>query len=319
MAAAIGADVEQLRALAKQFTASAEKLQRSSSGLTNFVGNATYWRGIDADRFRTQWRSQSVPSISAVVTSLRTAAEALASNANEQDQASAAGGGGNISTGVGAGGAAPKKQSPADETSSLWETVHETPGYRVQKIEGLDGKTRYIVYVGGTGATNLIGKGQSWASNVAAMADETDWDEVNKVVNLINKNDKGSEVMLVGWSQGGIDAQNIAARGLLNVTQVVTFGAPVRGDVNVSSVNFNSALDPVTYTPYVGGIGPYGIGNPHNWIHNPNHEIVTGSNSHTGYGGLADSYDANVKQEGPSSQGAHIQFFKGKVLEDVQF
>lgn len=104
MARMVGADVDQLRALARRFTASADKLQHSSNGLSSAVTNAAFWRGNDAERFRTQWRSHSNPLIVAVVKALHSAADALIRNADEQDQASAAGGGSTGGTTSGTGG-----------------------------------------------------------------------------------------------------------------------------------------------------------------------------------------------------------------------
>ncbi|MBS9535891.1 CHAP domain-containing protein [Mycobacterium sp. M1] len=93
MAGAIGADVDQLRSLAKQFTRSADQLQQSSTGLSKMIGNAAFWRGNDATMFRSQWQSHSRTSINAAAKTLRAAADVLIRNADEQDQASAAGGG----------------------------------------------------------------------------------------------------------------------------------------------------------------------------------------------------------------------------------
>jgi uncharacterized protein YukE len=87
--AVIGADVEHLRALAKTFTQAADRLERlvfeTSRQLTGIR-----WVGPDAERYRTQWQSQSVHQVTGAAGALRAASSALQRNAEEQQTASAA-------------------------------------------------------------------------------------------------------------------------------------------------------------------------------------------------------------------------------------
>lgn len=282
MAAAIGADVEQLRSLAKQFTQGADRLEQASSGLGRVIGAAAYWRGNDADQFRTRWRSQSTPSITAAVKTLRTAAEALAHNADEQDQASAAGGGITpktddfclpkgfeaaqdpvgpagppiaVNTGTNreipesekesnrATSGDPLASQSADGLHDMWNEIHDIPsdssGYRVEEVVGPDNQRRYIVYIVGTFGSSS----QTLLSNIDAHKKRVD----SQIAALNKLIPEDAEVMLVGYSQGGMDAQNIAASGELKaqVKEIVTFGSPVRNDLNIPAIHLQESRDPI--------------------------------------------------------------------------
>ena len=90
--AVVGADVEQLRTLARTLTSAADKLEGVSSETTNKLAS-TPWTGSDATRYRTDWNGQSIAQIRTVVAAIRAAADAVLRNANEQEQASSATGG----------------------------------------------------------------------------------------------------------------------------------------------------------------------------------------------------------------------------------
>jgi|UPI00036B1F0F uncharacterized protein YukE len=249
MAAAIGADVEQLRSLAKQFAQSADRLEQGSSGLSRVIANAAYWRGNDANQFRTQWRSQSTPSITAAVKTLRTAADALVHNADEQDQASAAGGGtASPDTGNPDPSYSVLRKAP-DGLSDMWNEVKGMPndsgGYRIQKIVGADDQVRYIVYIGGDAAQ---GDNAWYKSDRAAINGKVDKFMLSELERLIPHD---AEVMMVGYSQGGMDAQNIAANSQLNITNIVTFGSPARKDLDVPSINLIADGDRIAAMPTI--------------------------------------------------------------------
>lgn len=82
-----GADVAQLRELAKQFDAAAGRLD----GIQLGVGNRAQlrsWTGPVAGRFRTNWSAQHAPAIRRAADEIRRASQELRSNADEQQQAS---------------------------------------------------------------------------------------------------------------------------------------------------------------------------------------------------------------------------------------
>ncbi|NDJ90928.1 WXG100 family type VII secretion target [Mycolicibacter kumamotonensis] len=257
MAAAIGADVEQLRSLAKQFTQGADRLEQASSGLGRVIGAAAYWRGNDADQFRTRWRSQSTPSITAAVKTLRTAAEALAHNADEQDQASAAGGGGTVPQA--------SKSSKSDKplgTKDLFKRIHNEiyndpdaqDGVRIVKVTSDDGTTRLIVYFKGMNTNHTDGRG-FWRSLGTAIGFNAVDKKVTNRIDAILKNlpdGEKTEIMLVGYSEGGMDAQNLAAAHKYNVTTLVTYAAPLikPDDPKIQTVHLEAEGDKI---PGAGG------------------------------------------------------------------
>lgn len=84
----VGADVDQLRGLARSLTQAADRLE-SMTGEVSGRLSATPWQGRDAQQFRAQWQGESSALIRMVVSAVRTAASEIDCNANEQEQASA--------------------------------------------------------------------------------------------------------------------------------------------------------------------------------------------------------------------------------------
>lgn len=82
-----GADVEQLRVLAKRLLGGAETLERivveTGSGLTY-----AQWQGPDSQQFRNRWDAELQRVIRQVAQGLTQASETVARNADEQEQAS---------------------------------------------------------------------------------------------------------------------------------------------------------------------------------------------------------------------------------------
>lgn len=208
-----GADVAQLRATAAQFTTQAGTLESSAKVLHSLIGNGSYWRGPDADRFRAQWTGEAQRALTAAVEALRRAADELRRHAGEQEQASQGGG----------------SASPAD-TVGLYQRIAADDdgvddGIHIDRVIGPDGKTRLIVYFEGTlGADRL-----SELRNAGLIQGDPD----SYLTDLIDEalrglpDGKNTDVMLVGFSQGGMDAQNIAASGRYHVTNLVTYGSPI--------------------------------------------------------------------------------------------
>ncbi|CAM3876734.1 WXG100 family type VII secretion target [Mycolicibacterium frederiksbergense] len=96
--ALIGADVNQLRDLARLLVQGADRLDGSARTVSSQLG-AVRWAGPDGDRYRSQWQGEYIPSIRAVVAGLQQAADLLQRNANEQEQASSSSPG-SVSAGV---------------------------------------------------------------------------------------------------------------------------------------------------------------------------------------------------------------------------
>ncbi|MEU3474379.1 hypothetical protein [Rhodococcus sp. NPDC006774] len=152
------------------------------------------------------------------------AADTLRRNASEQESTSAAATGTTVATGL------TVCSEPRVSTSSLYTRIRSdedknNDGMTIDKVVGSDGIERYVVYLDGTG-----GAGDVWnaGNRLSAYANGYKILGINDpyITERMSKIPSGAEVMLVGYSQGGIDAQNIAASGKFNVTDVVTFGSP---------------------------------------------------------------------------------------------
>jgi uncharacterized protein YukE len=94
-----GADVAQLRQLAKDLATGANRLSQLGQQLGSSIASSP-WKGNDGDRFRSDWNASHAKVLRTAAAGIRTASEALLKNADEQDRASA----GSTVGGSGAGG-----------------------------------------------------------------------------------------------------------------------------------------------------------------------------------------------------------------------
>jgi VCBS repeat-containing protein len=124
-------------------------------------------------------------------------------------------------------------------------------GIVIDKVVGLDNKTRLVVLIGGTtpepGASN-----QPLLDNGYGIAGLTKANQVALIRQALSAS-PGAEIMLVGYSQGGMDAQVLAlhARELgFNVTTLVTYGSPiVQAPISgINTVHIVDQDDPIVNT-----------------------------------------------------------------------
>jgi uncharacterized protein YukE len=103
-----GADPDQLRALAKQFSSGSNQIRSSLETVSSLVNSGQNWRGPDASEFVQRWNG-SVKSLgNTVVQALEVEATTLLKNADEQTAASSVGGsGGGAGGNGGPGGSGP--------------------------------------------------------------------------------------------------------------------------------------------------------------------------------------------------------------------
>lgn len=108
-----GADPEQLRALAKQFSSGSNQIRSSLETVSSLVNSGQNWRGPDASAFVQRWNG-SVKSLgNTVVQALELEATTLIKNADEQTAASSVGGsGGGPGGNGGPGGSGPGGSGP---------------------------------------------------------------------------------------------------------------------------------------------------------------------------------------------------------------
>ena len=312
----VGADPDQLRTTANQFMQAADRLQGSMKGLTGFVSNAAIWRGPDSERFRSEWNGQSVSALSAAINTLHAGAEVLRRNADEQEDASRADGAGGS---AGLGGI--DYEPAANGLHDMWSEIHDIPGessgYRVQKVVGADEVERYIVYISGT--KGVFDPVQGWGDNIDAISGGVDQAQLDALDRLIPDD---AEVMMVGYSQGGIEAQNIAASERLNVTQVVTFGSPVRNDLNISAIHLGDGYDPVPGAGIVNpqlysGTAQEGNGNVEVFSARSSSDSPFGFVEHEkGYEQLSTDWD-NAARDGTDARAATSAAGLGKFQGDV--
>lgn len=242
-----GADAEQMRAAPAQISGGASALETSAKALHSLVNGGTQWRGPDADRFRAEWSSGLARSVYAAADTLRRAADDLRRNADQQDQASSAvsgGSGASITTGT----PAETVRYGAAELFSRHGQDQDGDGFHIEKVLGSDGKVRYIAYFEG-----LHGAERLDEDRTARLLDGEVDPYLAKLLDAAVKDDPDAEIMLVGFSAGGMDAQNIAASGKYNVTNLITYGSPViqPDQPGIQTAHLHGAWDSV---PYAGAV-----------------------------------------------------------------
>lgn len=344
-----GADVAQLRTLAQQFDRKAQQLDANRMTVGNAI-QISAWFGPFSVRFRHQWDSNYSRRVHDAAERLRHAANDLRRNADEQDRASTAGAG--IAT-HSSGEKLGKPGVPAPQTTAdLYSTLHGMAGgedgVRVQIIHGADGKDRIVLYINGTFSAS--GDLFSLWSNFELMTGQEN-DTLRHVREMLDRAVKAypdAEIMLAGYSQGGIVAQLLAAEHIYNISTVLTFGSPrltsgpplsipvPLGDIDVVRLEHNGDGIPWTDLEFersgrndvmlaeiakvAGGSDvAYRGGNP-----------LQGGTGLTSYAGLADNPhidhadyswlgDQFDKSRRPEDIAAHkgLEKFRGTVIEDV--
>jgi hypothetical protein len=98
-----GADVDQLRTLARQFSKTADLLLQQSTQLSGQINNTPAWKGQDAEHFRSDWNGSHRTLLQKTASRLKQESKLLLANADEQEKASSSGGAGG-SAGPGLGG-----------------------------------------------------------------------------------------------------------------------------------------------------------------------------------------------------------------------
>ncbi len=124
-------------------------------------------------------------------------------------------------------------------------------GFYIDKVKSADdGQAKLVVYIGGTDPFSPFN--QPALQNSVGWTGQAQYWQVSQIEAARGGN-PNIEIMLVGFSQGGMDAQNLAAHADdlgLNVTTVVTFGSPVVQDAPTDTdgyqvVHLEAKKDPV--------------------------------------------------------------------------
>ncbi len=246
-----GADPIQLRTAAARFDNVANTLDQLIKTLNGKMNVGNLWTGADAERFRSQWVGQSSQSVKAAAEGLRQAGIDLRRNAEEQERASRAVGPATSHSGT--NGSAPT--SP-NGTSALFERVKTSDGSKdgiyIEQVVGADGKTRFVVYLNGTAAADRLTAERN-ADVIQGRPDKYITDTIDAALAAAGykPGKDGPDIMLVGFSQGGMDAQNIAAAGRYHVTDLVTYGSPLThaDQAGINAVHLRAKGDGVPEIP----------------------------------------------------------------------
>ena len=159
MSTVSGADVGELRKLSQTLSQSADRIE-SLMGSVQSQLTSTKWTGPDANRYRSQWQSDSTAKLRSVASALRDASKVIARNATEQQHASSTGGGSIAGSGSGWNRTDPNNAAPTS-TSDLYSRLRQVTGndhtdgandgvYVETVHDPATGQMRAIVYLGGT-------------------------------------------------------------------------------------------------------------------------------------------------------------------------
>jgi len=148
MSGMYGADVAQLRQLARQFDGAAERLDANRMTVGNAI-QISAWVGPVAVRFRHQWDSEHSRKVQSAAVRLREAAHKLRANADDQERTSAVGGALGRSAGSGKSRLPPHDADPSD-ARSWWQGLSkeeqrrliESSPDRIGAMDGLPGSVR---------------------------------------------------------------------------------------------------------------------------------------------------------------------------------
>lgn len=203
MAVTHGADVAELRALARQMQVTGQRLVGAEKGITSAM-RAADWEGTDADGFKSMWNGTLRTSLLRASQTLDGQSTVLKLHADDQERASAADGAGTGGTAGGGadgetarrdGGMQPKDiQKAGEKDEREWSDAFTDPNYEHAP----------------TGLEWLLDRfGEGWADNIPLFkwaADKLAWnfDFVEKGVDdLVDKIKVGGKVLgIVGGALG---------------------------------------------------------------------------------------------------------------------
>jgi hypothetical protein len=341
MNAMVGADLEQVRALAADFDRAAAQLNQTSVKVRNGI-QISAWVGPFAVRFRHTWDSDHSVKLRQAANALAAQSKQLRSEADQQERASRAV---TAATGVRADGShAPRTGS--DTRSLLGTDPNPTggdgDGVRIQKVRGEDGVMRVIVHIRGTEFFGDADGKHRVDDNVAAAmglpnATQSMIEDELRAAGV----GRDDQVLFVGYSQGGLHAQNLARSGLYGDAVVVTRGSPevaggmgshdivrfeVEGDIVIERLGAFDAPNGIMRALGGGGDGTdlvvrgAGGAEPRSWV---DHVGFVGREAsiHMGasiafYQQLADDFDRSDDPEARRLQDRLAPFLDAKIVED---
>ena len=338
MGGMVGADLHELRSLASSFERAATQLRQTSTTVRHGI-QISAWVGPFAVRFRAMWDSEHSVRLDRAAEALASQARQLRMEADQQEDASKAAGG---ATGTRRDGS-PAPRTGTD-TRSLLATdpdAGDANGVRIQKVRGEDGKVRVVVHIKGTvwGGDDHGNFGVT-ENATAASGGSTRTMEMIQAQLAAAGVDGTDEVLFVGYSQGGLHAQNLARSGLYGDAVVITRGSPevaggmgshdilrfeVEGDLVVENLSpFDAAHD------FWGAVGVQGSGTDlvvrdHGGagarsiidvVGVAGRQLAIHTEGDAFYGTLADEFDARTDPDARHLQRRIDPFLGGVIVED---
>lgn len=250
----IGADPLALRDMATKFDSAAQDLLGTKATVQMWIDRPDLWRGLDNQHFVSDWSSTCSPALVKAAEMLWKYASILRANAGAQDQTSA-----DYDSSSSSGlfcsedeARAPAPGPAAESVSELFNKLHNqdpnsADGVRIEKVRGEDEVERFIVYINGT---------NQGAEGTHTLADAIlgQGAVLNKTYLLVRQAmieagiDSSSQVMYVGYSQGGIVGQNLAASGEFGPGLVFAQASPRANNVptGYDIIHINRSADEVT-------------------------------------------------------------------------
>ncbi len=239
----LGMDVDAVESAGRALQAHADRIDGIVRALDRTVkALGPVWEGSTATRFIQQTWPQYRAQLVTARQHIAGLGQSALNNVSEQRGVSSA-------KGSASGGST---DAPRVTTEDRWNTILNAgdDGVRIQAIKGADNETRYVIYIGGTrggtGNLNLLDNSAERGQFTGTYADI--YRQIAAAGIPLN-----ADVMIYGYSQGGIHAQRIAAESNLHVTDVVTFGSPFYGnDQEVGGANIVRIHDDADRIPGTG-------------------------------------------------------------------
>lgn len=240
----LGMDVDAVESAGRALKAHADRIDGIIRALDRSVKSlGPVWQGATAQRFiQRTWPAYRTELVAAREHIAGLGQSAL-NNASEQRGVSRGSGG---TAGSTSGGAI--ADSTRGVIAQFKDPRHADDLYWIDEVIGPDGARRFVVFINGTrGDVNPFGAGgpqhyfeqHGWAWNIPASANSTTIASI-AIQNAMHDRigDSTADVMIVGYSQGGMIAQQIADQGHFSVKEVMTVASPaVLGDHGYGGAN----------------------------------------------------------------------------------
>lgn len=215
------------------------------------------WRGHDTDRFVDSWQRTMRPNFKRVADDIIGLAQSAMNNADEQERASGGGSGGGAGSGGGRTGGT-SGRTPDSISGLIGEVssgdVNTNDGLRIQYAIDADGRYKVIVYIGGTDSNNPL---LQWRDNIGSSLGYSEMGaHIMSELNRMGLNGENVDILLVGYSQGGLVAEGVARVGDFGSVMIVTEASPPLnkdlGNADMLRLNSPGSVNDLIYLANMG-------------------------------------------------------------------